>query len=133
MKSDEQLLEELETLISGLLFMSEADYPFQTLRWKGEIEITEERLRELTGASPDSPVKTQTVEDFFRAAASEPDWKNEKELALAKRYQQLVRWLKENLENATAYRIGEIDIQVYIPGRSRSGNWIGISTRVIET
>jgi hypothetical protein len=133
MKSDEQLLEELETLIEGLLFMSEADYPFQTLCLKGEAEITEERLRKLAGAPADAPVETQALEAFFRAAASDPDWKNEKELAVAKRYQSLMRWLKENLENAIAYRVGRIDIQVYIIGRSRSGSQVGVSTRVIET
>jgi hypothetical protein len=133
MKSDDELLAELETLIAGLLFMSEADYPFQTLCWKDGTEMTEARLRELAGAPADAPVQTQAIEAFFRAAASEPDWKNETELALAKRYQRLVRWLKENLENAVAYRVGRIDIQVYIIGRSQSGNWIGVSTRVIET
>ena len=132
-KSDEQLLEELETLIAGLLFMSEADYPFRTLFWKGNIEVTEGHLREVAGAAADAKVKPQTVEEFFRAAMSEPDWKGKEELALAKRYQALVHWLKENLENPVAYRVGEIDIQVYIVGRSRTGNWMGISTRAVET
>jgi hypothetical protein len=133
MKTDEQLIKELEQLIAGLLFMSEADYPFQTLFWKKDIEVTDEYLRGQAGASLEAAVKAESVDKFFRAAVSEPDWKGTAELALAKRYQALVIWLKENLSNPKVYRVGEIDIKVYIPGRSNSGNWLGISTRVIET
>ena len=133
MKRDAQLIEELERAIAGLLFMSESDYPFSAFVWKGNRLITEDYLREQAGSAKDAPVKTQSVDEFFRAAVSEPDWKGEEELALAKRYQTLVRWLKENLQDPKVYRIGEIDIPVYVLGRSPEGNWIGISTRVIET
>jgi len=133
MKSDEQLIEELERLIAGLLFMSEADYPFETLYWKKDVQVTGEYLRGSAGAGADALVKADSVERFFRAAVAEPDWKGEAELAVSHRYQALVRWLKENLHDPTVYRVGEIDIKVYILGRSASGNWLGISTRVVET
>ncbi|MCA1557837.1 MAG: nuclease A inhibitor family protein [Acidobacteria bacterium] len=133
MKQDAQLLEELEKAIAGLLFMSESDYPFSTFIWKGNVLITEEYLREQAGGATAAPVKAQSVEEFFHAAAAEPDWKSESELAMAKRYQALVRWLRENLSDFKVYRVGEIDIQVYLLGRSPEGNWIGVSTRVVET
>ncbi|HEY0324071.1 MAG TPA: nuclease A inhibitor family protein [Pyrinomonadaceae bacterium] len=133
MKTDEQLIKELEQAIAGLLFMSESDYPFQTFLWKDNVEVTEGYLRELAGKGVDAPVTAQSVDEFFRAAVSEPDWKGAEEIAVAKRYQALVGWLKENLSNLKVYRVGEIDIQVYIQGSSGSGSWIGISTRVIET
>jgi hypothetical protein len=133
MKTDEQLINELEQLIAGLLFMSEADYPFQTLFWKQDVEVTDEYLRGQAGAATDAAVKAEKVDQFFRSATATPEWKDAAELALAKRYQALVGWLKENLSNPVVYRVGEIDIKVYIPGRSKNGNWLGISTRVIET
>jgi hypothetical protein len=133
MKTDDELLEELEQAIAGLLFMSEADYPFSTFRWKGDIELTETYLREQAGSGADATVKVKTVDELFRVAVSEPDWKGEAELAFAKRYQSLVRWLKKNLSDLRVYRVGEINIQVYMVGRSPGGNWLGISTRVVET
>lgn len=133
MKTDEQLIAELEPLIAGLLFMSEADYPLQTIFWKQDVEVTDEYLRGQAGAGADAPVKTEDVDKFFRAAVSEPDWKGTAELALARRYQAVVNWLKANLSKPKVYRVGEIDIKVYILGRSPGGNWLGISTRVIET
>src|SRR5215210_5496759 len=118
MKTDEQLFKELEQAIAGLLFMSESDYPFQTFLWKDNVDVTEGYLREQAGKGVDAPVKAQSVDAFFRAAVSEPDWKGAEEIAVAKRYQALVGWLKENLYNLKVYRVGEIDIQVYVPGRS---------------
>ncbi|MDQ3743999.1 MAG: nuclease A inhibitor family protein [Acidobacteriota bacterium] len=41
--------------------------------------------------------------------------------------------LEENLTDLKAYRVGLINIPVYVVGRSASGNWLGVSTRVVET
>jgi hypothetical protein len=133
MKSDEEIIEELKRMIDGLLFMSEADYPFEIVYREGQREMSPEYLRELSGQSGDAPVEVRSVDDFFRVAVSEPAWKGETELAVAKRYQALLRLLKENLDELKAYRVGEINIRVYIIGRAKTGNWLGVSTRVVET
>lgn len=133
MKTDEQLLEEIGRAADGLLFMSEADYPLETVRVEGPGEVSPGRLRELAGAAEESPVAIQSPDEFFRAAAAEPDWKDERERAEARRYQALVRLLKENLGDLRVYRVGEINIPVYVLGRSASGNWLGLRTRVVET
>lgn len=131
MKTDEQVLSELAEAARGLLFMSEADYPFEPLRLEGEPD--EARLRELAGAAPDAPVTTRSLEEFFRAAASEPAWKGAEELAAARKFQGLARALKENLADPRVYKVGEINMPVYLLGRGPEGGWLGLSTRVVET
>ncbi len=133
MKGDEEVLDELRQSTEGLLFMSESDYPFQTFRWEAATEINAGYLRKLTGKSSDAPVRIQSVEDFFGAATSLPEWKQEQERDTAKRYQSLVQLLKENLPDAKVYRVGEISIEVFIVGKGHAGNWLGLSTKVIET
>ena len=133
MKSDEQLLTELAQVTDGLLFMSESDYPFEPVRWAERTELTPDVLRRLTGRDESAPIETQSVDDLFRAAAAEADWKSEQQLATARRYQALVGWLQDNLMDVRVYRIGRVQIDVYIVGRSADGNWIGLQTRVIET
>ncbi len=64
---------------------------------------------------------------------SEPEWKPEQERAIARRFQALLRLLKENLDDLKVYRVGTINIAVYIVGRTVTGNWVGLSTRVVET
>jgi hypothetical protein len=133
MKSDEEIIEELKRMTDGLLFMSEADYPFEIVYREGQAGMSPEILRELSGQPGGSPVEVKSVDEFFRVAVSEPDWKGEQERAVAKRYQALLRLLKENLEELKVYRVGEINIPVYIVGRAKTGNWLGVSTRVVET
>lgn len=130
--TDEQLIEELRATTSGLTFMSESDYPLEVFKW-GEAEPTHEFLRGLTGEAADAPVETRTAQDFFRVAASESEWKNAELLSEARRFQALLRLLEQNLTDLKVFRVGAVNIPVYVAGRSPSGNWLGVSTRVVET
>jgi len=132
-KSDDQLIDELREATRGLLFMSESDYPLEVVRWESVAEPAPDFLRGLTGHADSEPVETQSAEEFFRAAASEAEWKGEEELAAARKFQTLLRLLEENLSGVRAFRVGTINMPVYVVGRSPSGAWLGVSTRVVET
>lgn len=133
MKSDEQVLAELKEAIAGLTFMSESDHPFEVVRWDGADEVSPEYLRRIEGQPAAAPVRTESLDEFFGVAAAEAGWKSAAELATARRYQALVKMLRENLSDVAVYRIGAIDIRVYVVGRHATGGWLGVSTRVIET
>lgn len=132
-KTDEQLLEELRTATKGLLFMSEADYPLEVIRLDDRLAPGPQRLLELSGAAAGARVETVELEEFFRSALSEPQWKRGEELNNARRYQSLVRLLRENLEELSVHRVGKINMTVFILGKSSQGNWLGLRTRVVET
>ncbi|HZH31768.1 MAG TPA: nuclease A inhibitor family protein [Pyrinomonadaceae bacterium] len=133
MKNDEEMQSELRELTRGLLFMSESDYPFEIVRWEGVEELTPEHLRRIVGVDPASPLEERTIADFFRVAAGEQEWKGGAELASARKYQSLMRLLEDNLRDVRAYRVGAVNIGVYVVGKSVEGNWLGVSTRVVET
>ena len=130
--TDEKLLEELREATRGLTFMSESDYPFEVFNW-GDKEPTQEFLRGLTGEAADAPVETKTAADFFRVAASEAKYKSADQLAEARKYQKLLQLLEKNLKDLKVFRVGAVNLPVYVAGRSASGNWLGVSTRVVET
>ncbi|MET0650474.1 MAG: nuclease A inhibitor family protein [Pyrinomonadaceae bacterium] len=132
MMTDEKLTEELREATRGLTFMSESDYPFEVFKWDAA-EPTHDFLRGLTGEAADAPVETRTAADFFRVAASEAEWKNAEQLATARQFQSLLRLLEQNLTDLKVFRVGSINLPVYIAGRGESGNWLGVSTRVVET
>ncbi|MDT5293517.1 MAG: hypothetical protein QOJ76_397 [Acidobacteriota bacterium] len=131
MKTDDQLIDELKEATRGLTFMSESDFPFEVFKW--DAEPTPDFLRRLTADDASAPVETRTAAEFFRAAASEPEWKAGDELAVARRYQALLRLLEENLTDLKVFRVGTINMPVYVAGRRPSGAWLGLSTRVVET
>jgi hypothetical protein len=133
MKSDEQIMDELARAADGLLYMSESDYPLEPLRLEGAGRPTPERLRELAGAGADAPIEVMSLEQFFRAPVSEPAWKGGAELASARRFRAVARALEENLSDIEVYKVGRVNMPVYVLGRSPDGNRLGLSTRVVET
>jgi hypothetical protein len=133
MKTDEELFGALTEATQGLFFMSESDYPLEVIRWNGPEQLSPEYLRNVVGADSSTKVEESNLEEFFRVPAGEQEWKSEEQLAEARKYQRLRQLLEENLTGIRVYRVGEINIGVYVVGRSAEGNWSGISTRVVET
>jgi hypothetical protein len=131
MKSDEQILAEIGKAAGGLLLMSESDYPLEPFRMEGPHEPPPERLRQLAGEAEDAPVETLSLDDFFRAAAATTPRQDGG--AAFGSFHPLVRTLKENLTGLRVYKVGRINMPVYVVGRSSSGSWLGISTRVVQT
>jgi hypothetical protein len=133
MKSDEEILAELGRAAEGLWYMSESDYPLEPVRLEGPEEPSHERLRELAGKGPDASVEMRSLEQFFRVAAVNIPREGTNEPASPGSFHAVVQALKENLTDIRVYRVGEINIPVYVLGKSASGNWLGLSTRVVET
>lgn len=133
MKSDEQIMDEIGRAARGLFRMSESDYPVEPFRLAGAQGPTASLLRRVAGASADAAVTAVSAEEFFRPEAFVEMSGDAVGLASAERVGGLSRALLDNLSDVTVYRVGEINIPVYVLGRSASGNWLGVSTRVVET
>lgn len=116
-KSNEEIVESLSRAAAGTLFMSESDYPFEVIQWAGPKEPTADFIRSLTGEAEDCPVQEIEVEDFLSSG----------------RYQRLLMALQSQLSNLKAYKVGRINMPVYLVGRSSEGSWLGVATRVVET
>ena len=124
---------QLKQASKGLLFLSESDAPFEVIHWPAQGELTPPKLLQLTGHPPDAPVELRTVDDFFAIATQEEDWHDEEEREIVQRFQHLVSVLNQNLSNIQVYRVGSIEIDAYIVGVTPSGNWMGLSTQLVET
>lgn len=129
MRSDEEILKELARAAEGLWYMSESDYPLEPMRLGGTDEPSHERLRELAGADADARVETRSLEGFFRDEAAVRSGGRPAPAS----FRDLLRALRENLSDVKVYRVGDVNIAVYVLGRSAGGSWLGVSTRVVET
>jgi hypothetical protein len=124
---------QLQQASEGLLFGSEADAPFEVIHWPTQEDLTPAKLLQLTNHPPDAPIEIVTVDEFFDVANAEEDWHDDEEQETAKRFQKLVSTLKQNLSQLQVYRVGSIDIDAYIVGVTPSGDWMGLSTKLVET
>ena len=125
------ITEELTNLTQNLLWMSEADYPWQVVSYECS-NITPEKLLEQSNLPSDTPVETVNIERFFAPALREQSWHNEEERATRTRFQQLFDFLNEQLNDLIVYRLREVEIDVYVLGTVEDKT-VGIKTTVVET
>ncbi len=73
------------------------------------------------------------LDGMFGSAMQEQDWQSPEERQSAKRFQQLVQTLKDNLSEIKVFKVGETEADVYVIGKTKSGDLIGIKTKVVES
>ena len=126
------LAETLTKVSENLLMPSESDYPFKVFSWKDQADLTTKKLLELTDHSQETPVETVELDYLFRNVAQEKEWHDEDQKINVSRFQALIKTLKENLRDIKVYRVGTVNIDVYIVGKAE-GNLTGLSTELVET
>lgn len=128
-----ELVAVLKELTENLMWMSETDAPIQVFCWEnGGVIRSNEQLLEQTQHSKSTPVEVVEVDQFFSPAVTEQDWFEEEERETAAKYRVLLSTLKAHLTDLKVYRVGSVEIDVYVVGLSEE-NVIGIATQIVET
>ena len=128
----QELIDQLHTASEGLLWLSESDYPFETVYWENVDDINTKLLR-MADCTPETKIEVRELDRFFNRVTEEQDWCEEKEIAECKRYQELVKLLKTHLKDIKVYRVGSREISCYILGKTESNAIAGLSTISVET
>jgi hypothetical protein len=125
----------LEEAAQGLLFVSEADYPFEAFGWetKADGKFTAQELLALKQYPPDTPVRTVSLSRFFQTATQTEAWHNAEEQQTVERFQTLVETLKKHLHDLTVFKVGKIELDVYLVGKTKDDRLAGLITKVVET
>jgi hypothetical protein len=109
----------LTAATADLFWTSETDAPFEVMMWKD--------------LKPIEPIVTQSIDDFFQPAITPQDWHGKEGQAIVARYEALIATLKENLREIRVDRVGEVEITIYIIGKTSDGTWIALKTSAVET
>jgi len=125
------VIETLTQASQGLLMPSESEYPFEIFTWKN-VELTAEKILELTNYPPETLIEEVELDYFFRNVATEKDWHDNIQKENVAKFKNLVQVIKDNLAELRVYRIGTIEVNVYIVGKTNDGV-AGLATKVIET
>ncbi len=130
--NDSELIARLKQASLGLLWHSESDYPFEVIYWENVDDI-KSKLLQLTDCTPETKIEVRKLDIFFDRVTKEEDWYNDEEMAECKRYQELVHLLKTHLTDIKVYRVGEVEVNCYILGKTESNALAGLSTISVET
>ena len=130
-----EVFELLDEAIKGLLWNSESDYPFEVFIWEfGEkVSLNNEVVLKITKHTLDTPIKIIEFDVFFQGAITPKSWYDPEESEMVKRYQELVNTMQQYLSDLKVYKVGEVEIDVYIIGRTNTRDYAGLATVSIET
>lgn len=132
MMTTAEILDRLRQDTVDLVWLSESDYPFEVIGWERGSEMNPAALftelvdREIT-------IETITLADFFASALTVEDWYEAEELVQVDRYRKLLQTIESTLTEVQVFRVGEIEISVYIVGKTPDGDLVGLKTHLVET
>ena len=130
---DSQFISQLNKATLNLLWFSEAEYPFHIIYWKNLRHFDELTLLHQSGYSSETKVAIQEFDSFFDSVTRKEAWHNEEEQAEVERYQTLVDLLATNLTDTKVYLLGEVEIDVYILGKTEHKAIAGLTTKIVST
>ena len=126
----DELKTQLESACDGLWWRSEADYPI-TVIWQSAAD-TGELIRRLAGCD-DADVEVGDMGSFFERSLTPHSWHTDEDKARLSRLQHLKTLLTEALTNPQVYRCGEVEVSLFILGRTSEDHIAGVQTTVVET
>jgi hypothetical protein len=129
------LKDEIISLSSDLMYPSESDEKIEYF----EMEVsTIEKLslanfRMYNGIRPEVIIQEIDYELFFKPLIKIEDWFGEDEKKWAEDSLKLKQLLSEKLKDISILKVGQIQIDVFLFGKSEECKWAGLKTKVIET
>jgi hypothetical protein len=120
---------------SGLLWMSESDYPFDYFARPGAATqpLTAARLLTLLGRPSSTPVEIRTLDDMFSWITRDDPEMDEWERTNAVGYRALRAVLDRELRDMRVWKVGRIQVEIYFIGTTACGDIAGLSSISIET
>ncbi len=127
-----EIIDRLKQSTTDLLWSSESDYPFEIVSWELGIELTPSDLFSNI-YDTDLAIDSIALTDLFEPVLTIEDWYKQTELDLVDRYTNLLDSINTNLAEVQVFRVGEVEIDIYIIGKTPTGDIIGLKTRSVET
>lgn len=120
----------LELSATGLLMMSESEYPFEYVG-SDDTALSPALALKIAG-KPEGTSLTTTTVDYLLRNLTDPAI-GAVSPAQTRQYQQLALTLKDSLQQLTVYRVGEVQVDILILGLTAEGKVAGLRTKLIET
>ncbi|HYP50404.1 MAG TPA: nuclease A inhibitor family protein [Pyrinomonadaceae bacterium] len=125
--------ERIRETSEGLYYISETDAEISPFAGTKADAVTKENLLRQTGNKPDAPVEERDFATFFTRLTKIEDWFGEEEKQAAAKFARLKELLERNLKDLRVFKVGRIEIDVYVVGLDAQGNLAGIKTQAVET
>ena len=134
---NDALLKQLQQEAKGLVYTSESDAPIQAFVWPkadfGAATLTPEAVQHYKKLSVGQKATEAKLTEFFAPMTTAQSWYGDEEKATLQQFQKLVQTLQVNLTDLHVYIYGDTKKDVYVVGKTASGDFAGVHTKVVET
>jgi len=129
----EDILSKLQAAVKGLTYQSESDKPFTVVHWKDTSEDFD--FKKVPGVSHKAAktLKSVPLEEFFRDLIKEQSWHGPDERKQVKQYRALMQLCETQLVNPKVFRAGEVQVNIFIVGKTGTEDWYAVKTKAVET
>lgn len=122
---------QIEEITKDLYYISETDSELFPFAGEKAEEVSVETILKQLGRN--APVEERSFEDFFKRLTEIQEWFGDEETRAANQFSKLKDFLMKNLKDIKVFKIGKIEIDIYIVGLDRDGILKGVSTKAVET
>ncbi|CAA9398315.1 MAG: hypothetical protein AVDCRST_MAG74-1430 [uncultured Pyrinomonadaceae bacterium] len=127
------LAKQIEEITADLYYISETDALISPFVGHQAQTVSRETILEQTESAFDSPVEERNFTEFFARLIEIQDWFGDEERKTAEKYLLLKKLLEKNLRDLKVYKIGKVQIDIYIVGLDAENRLMGIKTKAVET
>lgn len=132
-KLPDTLSGQIKRIVRGLYYTSETDAEIETFVGKIAESVSLEIVILQTGAAADSKIEEINFDDFFSRLTEIQEWFGDEEKKTSAKFSQLEKILKEELKELKVYKIGQIELEIYVVGLDSNSILTGIKTKSVET
>lgn len=125
--------EQLKAATAGLYYISETDAEIVPFKGNQAQSTSKETVLVQTQSASDVPVEERNFTEFFARFTEIQDWFGDEEKETARKFTQLKELLEKNLKDLKVFKVGRIQLDVYVVGLDAENNLVGIKTKAVET
>ena len=129
------LKEQIEALTADLMYPSESDekIAFFEMELSTTQKLSIADFRMFNGIKPETVITEISMDDFFKPLIKVEDWFGEEEKKWAEDSMKLKTLLSEKAKDFQIFKVGSVEIDVFVFGKVEECLWMGLKTKVIET
>lgn len=123
----------IENAVRGLYYISETDAEIEFFEGGRAESVSKEILLKQIGKRENETVEERNFHEFFDQLTAIENWFGDEERETARKFSVLKNLLEKNLRDLRVFKVGEIELEIYIIGADEEGRLAGVKTEAVET
>jgi len=127
------LAAQIKDAAEGLFYISETDAEILPFVGTTAEKVDQDEILKQTDAPSGSVVEERKFNDFFARFVEIQDWFGDEEKETAQKFVRLKEVLENNIRDLKVFKIGKIELDIYVVGLDAENTFLGIKTKAVET